>query len=425
MIIRHGNLVLPDKIRNNCDIRIEEGVIQKIGRSASNDGPIIDASDLYVCPGFVDIHTHGGGGGDFMDAVEEAFESALDFHAGNGTTSILATSVTALPEQIIDMLRVTRRYMNKQKPNCRVLGAHIEGPYISKKNKGAQPEAFLRIPSKDPYDFILDNSDVVKTVTIAPELDGAEEMTRDLRKAGIVVCGGHDDGYKEKIMPIIEAGLSHCTHLWCAMSSVAMRNGRRSVGLLETGLVDERLSVELIADDYHITPEMAKLVYQCKGADKMCVVSDSLRAAGMPEDGHLYSLGLKTDTDSQKFIVADGVARLPDHSHYAGSICPLSKMVRHLVFEAGISLVDAVKMASLTPARIIHADQLVGSIETGKAADFCLMDKELKVVGTIVGGRRINIDRPRKDYFEGGMFHDENDRESGIKGGRQRMECLF
>lgn len=391
MIIRHGNVVLPDKIMKDCDIGIKDGMIQDVGRIACKDDQEIDASELYVCPGFVDIHTHGGGGGDFMDAEDGAFESALDFHARNGTTSILATSVTALPEQIIEMLRTTRRYMQKQEPRCRVFGAHIEGPYISKKNKGAQPESFLRIPAKDPYDFILDNSDVVKTVTIAPELDGAEQMTRDLREAGIVVCGGHDDGCKEKVMPVVEAGLSHCTHLWCAMSSVAMRNGRRSVGLLETGLTDDRLSVELIADDYHITPEMAKLVYRCKGADKMCVVSDSLRAAGMPDDGRLYSLGLKTDEHSQKFIVSDGVARLPDNSHYAGSICPLSKMVKHLVYEAGISLVDAVKMASLTPAKIIHADNLVGSIEAGKAADFCLMDKELKVVGTIVAGRRFNV----------------------------------
>ena len=409
MVIKHGNVILPDKIINDCDIFIKDGMIQKIGHIAGNDvqensilgnsvwknGSLagnddqeIDASGLYVCPVFVDIHTHGGGGGDFMDAEEEAFESALDFHVRNGTTSLLATSVTALPQQIIEMLRITRCYMQKAEPFCRVLGAHIEGPYISRKNKGAQPESFLRVPSKDPYDFILDNRDVVKTVTIAPELDGAEQMTRDLKEAGIIVCGGHDDSYKEKLLPVIEAGLSHCTHLWCAMSSASMRNGRRTAGLLETGLTDERLSVELIADNYHITPEMAKVVYRCKGADKMCVVSDSLRAAGMPPDGRLYALGLKTDENAQKFIVSDGVARLPDNSHYAGSICPVSRMVRHLVCEAGISLVDAVKMASLTPARIIHADHLVGSIETGKFADLCLMDKELNVVGTIVGGKR-------------------------------------
>lgn len=387
MLIKNGTLVLPDGLQPDCDIRIQGNKIQKIGKLTPCDEEVIDATGYYVYPGLIDIHTHGGGGGDFMDTTEESFEQAIAFHSRFGTTSLLATSVTAPPEQIVDMLSLVREYKKRENTNCRVLGAHIEGPYISYKNKGAQHEQFLRIPSKDSYEFILENKDVVKTVTIAPELDGAPEMTKRLCDAGIVVCGGHDDGEKATVLPAIEAGLSHCTHLWCAMSTVAMREGVRSVGLCELGLIDDRLTVEIIADNHHITPDMQQLIYKCKGASKMCIVSDSLRAGGMPADGKLYTLGKKQDKEAQKFIVSDGVARLPDGSRLAGSIQPLSQMIRNLVNDAGISLWEAVRMASLTPATVIGVESTLGSIEEGKLADICLVDQELQVKATMVNGR--------------------------------------
>lgn len=388
MIIKNGRLITPEDITEKRDIRIENGVISEIGRNLSG-GEEIDACGQFVCPGFIDIHTHGGYGGDFMDASEDSFDKALSFHAENGTTAVLATSVTAPVNRITDMLELVRRYKRNKSPKCRVLGAHIEGPYLSLKNKGAQHASYLRVPSRDSYDFILENADVIKTVTIAPELDGAREMTKRLTEAGIIVCGGHDDGEKSAIMPVIDAGLRHCTHLWCAMSTVAMRNGVRSVGLCEIGLTDGRLTAEIIADNHHITPDMAKLVYKCKGAGRMCVVSDSLRAGGMPEDGRLYSLGSINDENAQRFIVSDGVAKLPDKTRYAGSIQPVSRMVRNLVNDAGIPVADAVMTGTLTPARVIGADDDYGSIDVGKAADLCFLDEGINVTRTIVAGRTV------------------------------------
>lgn len=388
MIIKNGIVVTPDALLN-CDIKVQGDTIVGLGRFDDEKDLVIDAEGLYVCPGLVDIHTHGGGGGDFMDATEESFRKALTFHAKSGTTSLLATSVTAPVEQITRMVNAVREHVDGDNSMCKIQGVHLEGPYLSLKNKGAQHESYLRVPVKDSYQFILDNSDVVKTVTIAPELAGAAEMTQALTEKGIVVCGGHDDGQKETVMPTIEAGLSHCTHLWCAMSTVAMRDGVRSVGLCELGLLDDRLTVEIIADNHHITPDMVKLIYKCKGAEQMCVVSDSLRAGGMPADGTLYSLGSCDDTTAQKFIVSDGVARLPDGSRYAGSIQPISQMVKNLVDDANIPLVDAVKMASLTPAKIAKLDEQIGSIAIGKKADFCFMDKNLRVVNTIINGKEM------------------------------------
>ena len=384
MIIKNGAVITPYEKRK-CDVRVANGIITEIGNIEANGEEIIDATDLYVCPGLVDIHTHGGGGGDFMDATEESFDKALGFHSKNGTTSLLATSLTAPVDQVEDMICMVREYIKKTETKCRIMGAHLEGPYISYKNKGAQPESYLRVPSKDSYDFILDNKDVIRTVTLAPELDGAPKMIRDLVENGMVVCGGHDDAEKKFVMPAIDAGLSHCTHLWCAMSTVAMRDGVRDIGLFEVGMLDDRLSVELIADNHHITPDMARLVYKCKCADKMCVVSDCLRAGGMPMDGTLYYLG-KT---SHQFIVSDGVARLPDNTRYAGSIQPISQMVRNLVNGAEMPLVDAIRTASLTPAKVAKLDDKVGSISIGKYADFCFMDKNLNVVKTIVNGKEV------------------------------------
>lgn len=385
MIIKNGNIIRDNQIKYGDDLYISGNLIVE----ENTGGEIIDATGLYVCPGFVDIHTHGGYGGDFMDATNDAFENALRFHGENGTTSVLATSVTAPVEQIVKMLKMVRKYKAASDLPCRILGAHIEGPYLSYKNKGAQHEKYLRNPEKDSYDFIIENKDVVKTVTIAPELDGAAKMTADLKNAGIMVHGGHDDGEKDTILPAIENGLSHCTHLWCAMSTVAIRDGVRNVGLVELGLIDDRLTVEVIADNHHITPEMIKLIYKCKGADKMCIVSDSLRAGGMPENDTLYTLGRLEDENAQKFIVYDGVARLPDKSRMAGSIQPLSQMIKNIVFDAGIPLADAIKMASATPAKIIGVYQTIGSLDIGKRADVVLLDDQLNVKMTIKDGKVI------------------------------------
>ncbi len=391
MIIRNGTLVFPDRLVENGNIVIRENRITDICANlpADTNEETLDAGGNYICPGLVDIHTHGGGGGDFMDCTDEAFKRALRFHTEAGTTALLATSVTAPVGQIESMLEHVRKFMNHENC-CRVLGAHIEGPYLSLKNKGAQHEKYLRTPAKDRYDFIINNSDVIRTVTIAPELDGAAEMTKLLTRKGIVVCGGHDDGDKAKIMPAIEAGLSHCTHLWCAMSGAQLINGVRSAGLIELGLCDDRLSVELIADGFHMPYELVQIIRKCKNPDSVCIVSDCLRAGGLPENGkELYTLGSIKDENAQKFVVCGGVARLPDGSKFAGSVQPLSRMVGNLVRDYGIPLFEAVRMASLNPAKVIKMDHRMGSIETGKLADFCIMDKNLKVNATMVSGKMV------------------------------------
>ncbi len=383
MIIKNGNLVLPDRVMQH-DLYIDGDRIGGIG-TYDADGAI-DASGLYVCPGFVDIHTHGGYCGDFMDATDEAFDKALCFHGENGTTTVLATSLTAPVADIEQMISKAKNYKRKG-ANAKIAGVHLEGPYLSYNKKGAQNETYLRVPDKDPYDFICRHADIVKTVTLAPELAGAAKMTEDLTRIGIKVCGGHDDGSKDDILPVIRAGLTHCTHLWCAMSTVAIRNGVRNVGLCELGLIRDDLTAEMIADNHHIPPELAQVIFKCKGADRLCLVSDSLRMAGMPEDGTVYTLGSEADDRSLKIVIVGGVAKLFEKDTFAGSIQPLRQMVKNLHEDCGFALCDVVKMASLTPARIIGEDSTIGSIATGKKADLCILDKNFDLKYTIIDGK--------------------------------------
>lgn len=384
MIIKGGTLITPFEKKSAFDVNIMGDTITAIGKDISG-GDIFDATGLYVCPGLIDIHTHGGFGGDYMDATEDSFDKALSFQSQNGVTSVLATSMTAPVEQIEAMLDMTRRYMKRNDTPTRVLGAHLEGPYISYKKKGAQPEAYLRVPSKDGYDFILENKDVVKTVTLATELDGAIDMIKALRENGIVVSCGHDDGRQDTIHPAIDAGLTHCTHWYCAMSTASIADGVRSAGMMETALVDPRVTVELIADNHHIIPTLARLAYNNKGTMGMCVVSDCLRAAGLEAGDNVYNLG-SDDGEPHYFKITNGLARLLDGT-FAGSVQPVSRMVRNLVNDARIPLEDAVCAASYTPAKIIGMDKIIGSINVGKKADFCIMDNALNVVATIKDGK--------------------------------------
>ena len=271
-VIRNGRIIGADAISEPTDIRMKNGMISDIGHF--HDGVGYDANGNYVSAGFIDIHTHGGNCSDFMDATDEAFDKVLKYHLRNGTTDVLATSLTASREQIEHFLDETRRYMCQPQRYARILGAHLEGPFLSVKGCGAQNPEYLLDPKRDDYSFILKNRDIVKTVTIAPELDTDGSMTRALTENGILVAGGHDDGAYPEFIPAIKAGLRHLTHIYCAMSGFGTKVGVRQIGLREYGLWKDDLTCEMIADNVHITAEMARFILKCKGADKVACVSD-------------------------------------------------------------------------------------------------------------------------------------------------------
>lgn len=387
MLIKNASLILKDEIIK-ANLLVQNGRIAQIGGNLQ-DSEELDLEGKYLAPGFVDIHNHGGYGYDYMDNTVEAFENILRFHSDNGITSAVASTVTAPQETIEKTLSVAREVVGKKGAHAKLLGVHLEGPYLSFQNKGAHAPAYLRVPAQDDYTYILENADAIKHITISPELEGSVELTKKLVEKGIVVSLGHDNAILPELLPVVEAGASNLTHIYCAMSMVVMKNNKRYVGLREYGLIDDNLTAEVIADNHHITPELLKMIYKCKGADGMCLISDCLRAGGMKADGTLYSLGKKDDPTSQQFKVADGVAVLADGKTYAGSIQPISQMLKNIVFDGGVPLVEAVRTVSLTPARIVKADKEIGSIEVGKCADFCVLDKDLRVEQTIIDGKII------------------------------------
>ena len=387
MLIRNGKVVGLYSVEH-ADIRVQNGRIAEIGVNLplQKGEEIVDAVGGYLTAGFIDIHTHGGYGADFMDNTKEAFKKALAFHTENGTTTVVPTSCTAPKKDIQAFLKFSKEYIATQKgEQATGVGVHLEGPYLSVKNRGAQKLEELALPLQDDYSYMFEYSDIIKTVTISPELEGAAQMTKALTEKGIMVSGGHDDGIYPEFIPAIKNGMRHVTHLYCAMSELRFKDGVRNVGLREYVLTDDTITAELIADNKHIPPELAKMIIRAKGVDKVCVVSDSLRCAGMPNDGKLYQLG---SGETAQFVrVNDGVATLADGSKFAGSITCVRQMVKNLI-DAGVSIPDAVRMGTHTPARILGEAE-IGSLEIGKRADICWLDENFGVKKVWIKGKEI------------------------------------
>jgi N-acetylglucosamine-6-phosphate deacetylase len=385
-----GNVVTPFEVIPGGAVVISDGLIVDVlrGNGVPRGTSVTDAGDGYVMPGLVDIHNHGGLGFEYMDATEEAFRVISRYLAAHGVTTALAATDSAPLDAIVACLEVFRQYRSAPAPGCRLVGVHLEGPYLSVANRGAQPEAWLRTP-RDGYEFVLQHADVIRVATVSPELDGMTDMIRAMRKAGIVVSGGHDDAIDAEIMLAIDAGMTHTTHVYCAMSSLPKRAAVRHAGLCEVAMTDDRLTTEMIADNRHIPPILAKMIYRCKGPDRLCIVSDCIRAGGMPPDaGRPITLG-KPGRGGQPVIVVGDIAMLPDKSRYAGSIQALDRMICNVVRQAGVPIHDAVRMASLTPASVIGLQKEIGSIEPGKRADLCITDGGLSVLRTICGGETV------------------------------------
>jgi N-acetylglucosamine-6-phosphate deacetylase len=377
-----GNVILPDGILPGAKVICADGVITKILPNA-----VPPSENLpYIAPGFVDIHNHGALGHDYMDATPETFRTVALYLASRGITCAQCTTVSAPVAQLAHFMKAYRQYQQAAMQDCcRYVGIHIEGPYIAPAAKGAHPLETLLTPEKDGYGWILENSDIIGEVTVAPELPGMPQMIRDLTEKGIVISGGHDASEPQDVEAAAQAGMTHCTHIYCAMSTLHKTNGQRVHGLCEYAMTHDTITAEMIADNHHVPPLLAKMIHKAKGADKVCIVSDAISPAGLPESDQIYSLG--TGDDCTRVRVEDGVAMVEDRSCYAGSIQALDQMVRNLVNDAQIPLVDAIRMATLTPAQVIGIDAECGSIAAGKRADLCLLDKNLQVTKTVIAGK--------------------------------------
>jgi N-acetylglucosamine-6-phosphate deacetylase len=376
MIFSNARLILSDGIRDELELVVEEGRIAAIRQRSGEEAINLDGN--YLAPGFIDLHIHGALGRDTMEASPEAFQTICDYHATGGTTSLLLTTVTAPIPKIADVLRAVR---DSARAIIQIAGVHVEGPFISRARRGAQSGEFIRDPDCESADQLLEFADVIKRVTLAPELPGALELIDRLRERNIAVSGGHSDASDEEAHAGFSHGMRHVTHTFNGMSSARRRGVYREAGLLEFALSEPEIMCELIADGHHVSTTLMKMLYRAKGPSGICLVTDATAGAGLPEGARFSLSGLDC-------VVGDGVCLLADRSALAGSAARMIDLVRVVVNDVKIPLHEAVAMASANPARALGS-KTKGRLEASADADFVVLSPDLEVVQTFVAGQRI------------------------------------
>ena len=342
------------------------------------ENEVIDLNGNYLAPGFIDLHVHGALGRDTMEASAEAFRSICDFHASGGTTSLLLTTATAPLDEIVKVLQAVRDFRSAISP---IVGVHVEGPFISKAKAGAQRAEFIQDPSPAAVRQLLEHADVLKRVTIAPELPGALEAIEVFHAHGISVSGGHSDAWDEDARAAFDRGMRSVTHTFNCMSSARRRGVYRVAGLLEFALSEPDISCELIADGHHVSPTLMKMLYRAKGPQGICLVTDATAGAGLPEGSQFALFG-------KDCIVENGVCLLADHSALAGSAARMIDLVRMMVREVNVPLNEAIAMATENPARAIGLETK-GRLIVGADADLVVLSPQLEVVRTFRCGEQI------------------------------------
>ncbi len=381
LLIKNANVVFPDDVKLTS-VLIGDGIISAIGYQGKADREI-DAKGNYLLAGFIDIHVHGGGGADFMDATPEAFEIAVKSHLEHGTTTLLPTAMTAIESDLTDFLNAFKEFKSKSEYSALTPGVHLEGPYFSganAKSSGAQPSGLLRLPDEAEMNRLLKvaDGDILRW-DAAPELEGSEMFARKCKENNIICSIAHSAATSEEAQKGIDNGFSHVTHFYNAVTTYRKEGQKVLAGVVEATYLNEDVTVELICDGRHIPRDILRLALKIKGAEKVAAITDGMRIAGTNmQNGKLGSLKNGTDV-----IVDDTVAKLPDMSSYAGSIATMDRCLKVLVKDYGINIVTASKMLSKAPSNILGFDNK-GSIEIGKDADLVVFDNDFKLRNVIV-----------------------------------------
>lgn len=342
----------------------------------------IDAGGGYILPGFIDIHVHGGHGADVCDADADAPAKVCRFHAKHGTTGMLLTTRTLPKDEVTAVLERLHRYIGAPDDMGAVpLGIHLEGPFIHVKYKGAQSAEHIIPPSAELMErWLAASGGHIRLITLAPEAEGARQLIPWLAEQGVRVSAGHCGPDYEQMQAAIEWGVRHVTHCYNGMRGFS----HRDPGMLAAALMDDRVTAELIMDGLHVHPAAGRLLLHAKGTEGVALITDAIRACGMP-DGEYMSAG------GRKITVSQGAARLPEGS-LAGSTLTMDRALKHAISHMGATLRQASAMASLTPARTIGMEKSKGSIALGKDADLVLMDSDFNVQWTMIAGNRIMPD---------------------------------
>lgn len=366
-------------IEGNKIIGVERGNIDV------PDADNIDAGGCYISPGFIDLHTHGAGGSDFMDGTVEACLQIAHTHALHGTTLLFPTTLSATNKELFDFFNI---YAQAKEQNCNGAafgGLHLEGPYFAYNQRGAQDSRFLRNPEPMEYMEILDRCDDISRWSLAPELPGAHKFAQELLNRGIIPSIAHTDAIYEEVLEAYKAGFRHITHFYSCMNGITRRNAFRYAGCIEAGYLIDDMTLEIIADNVHVPKPLMQLVAKIKGPENIALVTDSMRAAGMPEGKSI----LGSRHNGMEVIVEDGVAKLPDLTAFAGSVATADRLVRTMAYIGEQPLTSAVQMMTSTPARMAGFGHRKGQISVGYDADIVLFDKDIRIKATFVEGKQI------------------------------------
>lgn len=382
--IFNANIITPYRTIKNGTLVITDGTIAYVGEeNMPIEGAVeIDAQNQYVSPGFIDIHIHGGGGGDFMDGDINAFLTIANTHAQYGTTALCPTTLTAEKEDLLKTLKLYEAADKLNTHGAQFIGMHLEGPYFAVSQRGAQDPRYIRNPDPAEYMEIVASSPIIKRWSAAPELPGALSFGQYMRANGILPAIAHTDAVYEDAVKAFEAGYTLATHFYSSMLGVTRRECFRYAGVVEAGYLIDEMDVEIIADGVHLPAPLLKLIYKIKGADRTALITDAMRGAGQPPGDSVIG-NLNTGL---KVIVEDGVAKLTDRSSFAGSVATADRLVRNMVQMAEIPLIDAVRMITATPARIMGAAKK-GVLLPGKDGDVVIFNENIEIDTTIINGR--------------------------------------
>lgn len=398
-LIQNACIVLPDKVLPNRNLLVKDGKIadlnfggnlfnrkDQMSESVDIDGTVIDAAGGYVLPGFIDVHVHGGGGVDFMDATAESFETAVKTHLQHGTTMLLPTAMTASEEDLAGFIQAYQKFKKESPYACITPGVHLEGPYFSganAKSSGAQPGNLLRLPQEREIRHLLELAEgAILRWDAAPELEGADMFARLMKENGVLCAMAHTNADSEQAQRGIDNGFSHVTHFYNAVTTYHKVNQNVYGGVVEAAYLNSGVTVELICDGKHIPRDILKLALKIKGAHSVSAITDAMRLAGTDScSGKLGSLKNGTDV-----IVDDGVAKLPDLSSFAGSIATMDRCLQVLCIDYGISVSDASVMLSKAPAKLLALEDRKGSIVVGLDADLVITDRKFQIQHVLKAG---------------------------------------
>ena len=377
-VVKNAKIVTATEVLKGYFCAFEDGVISDIGKNIPLADEYIDAEGGYLVPGFIDLHCHGGNGLEFMDASEREIGEIAAFHMAHGTTTMLATTLAASQAETKEALEKIAAY-KAARPHSSIAGVHLEGPWLNPLQCGAQNLAHMKTPNPDELRDLKTRYPFILRAGAAPELEGGMEFGKQGKALGIVMSPAHTDAEFGECELALQSGYTLMTHLYSGMKGVTRKNAYRIGGAVEAGLYFDEYFVEIIADGKHLPLELLRYIYKVKGADRIALITDAIRACGLPE-------GTKTVIGSKKnglpVIVEDGVAKLPTRDSFAGSASTFDVIYRTMANAIGRDMVALSKMASLVPARIMGWQDR-GEIALGKRADLLILDEELQIKKTI------------------------------------------